>query len=142
MIRRRYLLLGGLAGVVGFAGLRLAFTSDEDSIAAILHKRLDYLKLDADGVRAFARDLAAKHSISSVRLRSVGAMGPLYGELDPTRRDFLSNGIRHGEERVVTGYLLSSDFFLNGSDESRIVRYLGFYDPLHACGNPFARRVV
>ena len=54
-------------------------------------------------------------------------------------RDVVQETIRHGEERVVSAFLLSSDFFVNGADTSRIVRYLGFYDPLKACSNPFAR---
>jgi hypothetical protein len=36
-------------------------------------------------------------------------------------------------------YLLSSDFFVNGADAGQLVRYLRLYDPVRACGNPFAR---
>jgi hypothetical protein len=36
----------------------------------------------------------------------------------------------------------SSDFFKNGADESRTVRYIGNYDPLIACGNPFAGAAI
>jgi hypothetical protein len=43
------------------------------------------------------------------------------------------------DEAVVTAFLLSSDFFQNGADETRTVRYLAYYDPYkYACGNPFA----
>ena len=66
-------------------------------------------------------------------------LGPIYRRLDLGDRNSLTAAIRHGEERIVTNYLLSSDFFVNGADESRTVRYLGFYDPLRACSNPFAR---
>jgi len=141
MIKRRYFLVAGLAGTVALAGLRFKHSTEEQSIAAILHKRLGYLKLNPEGVRAFAIDLAARHAISPFRLRLVAAMGSMYEHLDSTRHNFLANAIRHGEERVVTSYLLSSDFFVNGSDESRTVNYVSFYDPLRACGSPFARRV-
>ena len=39
---------------------------------------------------------------------------------------------------VYTRYLLSTDFFKNGADESRLVSYIGFYDPaVTPCNNPF-----
>jgi len=35
---------------------------------------------------------------------------------------------------------MSSDFFLNGADESKTVRYVAIYNPyVGACRNPFAR---
>jgi len=39
-------------------------------------------------------------------------------------------------------FLLPSDFFVNGSDEGRVVGYTGFYDPLRACMNTLARPVT
>jgi len=138
MITRRYLLLSAIASLVG---VRFALSSDEAAIILVLRKRLDYLRLDEVGVRAFARDLAATHEISSGRLKLVDATGPIYRRFDATGMNILSKTVRHGEERIVTDYLLSSDFFNNGSDESKIVRYLGMYDPLHSVANPFARHV-
>lgn len=39
-----------------------------------------------------------------------------------------------------TRLLLSTDFFLNDEDETRVIRYVTFYDPsLTLCSNPFAR---
>ena len=41
---------------------------------------------------------------------------------------------------VYTDYLLSTDFFRNGADQSRLVRYVGYYDPaVTPCNNPLAR---
>jgi hypothetical protein len=105
-----------------------------------LRKRLGYLRLDETGVQQFAKDLAAKGQLSTLRLRLLPAAGPLYSDLALSGHSALENGIRHGEERVVTMFLLSSDFFKSGMDETRVVQYLGYYDPLQACGNPFARR--
>jgi hypothetical protein len=138
MIKRRYFVLAVLAGA---AAIRFAFSSEAASIVAVLRKRLDYLRLDDAGVHSFARDLAALHRMSSSRLRLVSALGPLYSQVDSAKDSVLVNGIRHGEERIVTTYLLSSDFFSHGQDESRVVNYLGIYDPFRACGNPFARPV-
>jgi hypothetical protein len=39
-----------------------------------------------------------------------------------------------------TRLLLSSDFFQNGADESKPVRYVAFYDPyVSTCSNPLAQ---
>jgi hypothetical protein len=111
-------------------------------VAVIVFKRLDYLKLDEQGVRQFARDYAARHLISEGKLRMVAAAGLLYTHLPISGASFLTSGIHHGEDRIVTKYLLSTDFFQSGADESQTVQYLGFYDPLHGCGNPFARPVI
>jgi hypothetical protein len=41
--------------------------------------------------------------------------------------------------QVCTRYLMSTDFFRHGADESRLVRYVGFYDPDNVpCNNPLA----
>lgn len=138
MIKRRHVLL---AAVVGLVGTRFLVSSDEKSIIAVLRKRLDYLRLDEAGLHAFAADLAGKHKIASSRLRWVSSFGPLYAHLNSLGTNALAHAVRHGEERIVTDYLLSSDFFINGQDETHLVKYLGFYDPMKACANPFARRV-
>ncbi len=140
MKRRSFLM--AFASAAAFAGWRFVRGTDEDAIVAVVNKRLNYLKLDPADVRRFARNLAATDKISSGRLRVLTAAGPLYSDLAWPNRGFPWNGVRHGEERVVSIFLLSSDFFLNGADVSRPVRYLGEYDPIIACRNPFARPVI
>jgi hypothetical protein len=143
IVKRRSLLfaLAG-AGAVSLAGWRLLCGSDEEAVAAIVFKRLGYLKLDEAGVRQFARDYAARHLISEAKLRMVAAAGALYKQVPISGASFLTSGIRHGEDRIVTKYLLSTDFFQSGADESQTVQYLGFFDPRNGCGNPFARPVM
>jgi hypothetical protein len=144
MIKRRHFMLGlaGLGGVVGILGWRIIHATQEDAVITILHKRLDYLKLDDAGVRQFARDFVAKTAISGGKLRLIAAFSPLYRRLVLSPDNFLSHATRFGEERVVTRYLLSSDFFTTGADETRTVHYVDFFDPMRACGNPFARPVL
>jgi hypothetical protein len=129
------------AGLLGVGGWRFLRSHDEEAILMVLRKRLGYLHLDEAGMRAFASDLASRKLVSSGKLRLMVTLGPLYRRLALNERNSITAAIRHGEERIVTNYLLSSDFFINGVDETRTVRYLGFYDPLHACSNPFARFV-
>ena|ERR1700676_1556952 len=140
MITRRQLLLvaGGISG--GYAGWRYFGSSVEEAFVTVVRRRLDYLKLDLDGVDAFARDMAAAHAISNIRLRFLNVVRPLYLDVPLSTKSRFGSALRHGEERIVGTYLLSSDFLINGADESRVVRYLGFYDPIkRACGNPFAQ---
>jgi hypothetical protein len=143
MPTRRQVLwsIGGTLGVVsGVFAWRFLRSTDIDAMVRILNKRLDYLRLDDEGVQKFASDLSKIGHVSSAKLRIVPTLGMLYDHL-PDGHNFILDAIRHGEERVVSSYLLSSDFFVNGSDPSRIVKYLGMYDPLRACGTPFARPV-
>jgi hypothetical protein len=78
-----------------------------------LRAHFSYLALDAQGVAEYIADYA--------RVR---------GEL-PRHSPLPSD--------VYTRYLLSTDFFRHGADESRTVRYVGFYDPDNTpCGNPLA----
>jgi hypothetical protein len=141
-MKRRYILLSGLGAACGVLGWRFAHSSDESAFVKVLYNRLHYLRLDDAGVRRFARDLKEFGKISSLRLRLIDAAGPLYTGLAHSPSKRLSSAIRHGEERVVTQYLISSDFFKNGADESRVVNYLGYYDPMVACSSPFARPVT
>jgi hypothetical protein len=71
-----------------------------------------YLKLDESGVRAFV-----------------------------TAHQSSSNAAETGERAradTMSRYLLSTDFFRHGSDESRIVRFVAYHDPVTApCLNPF-----
>jgi hypothetical protein len=141
-MNRRNVFLLGLTGIAGLVGLRLAISSDEDAITDVLRKRLAHLLLDEQGLKTFARDLASKHKVASSRLLLVSAAAPIYSRISFDGQSALSHSIRHGEERIVTDYLLSTDFFINGADESRLIRYLGYFDPMKACANPFARRLV
>lgn len=146
-IARRKILLGsaGVIGVLGlgvwgFGGLGL-----EAEIVSVLRRRLSFLKLDADGLRAFAkaqvRALFDKRipTWNRMKYHFQSAVGPA-GRYD--RSTDTRSKIARAEDTLISTYLLSSDFFWNGSDESRIVRYIAYYDPMDACGNPFARPAV
>jgi hypothetical protein len=138
MQRRTFLNIGGSA-LAALAIWRLS-KSDHEAIALMLRTRLNYLQLDADGVQRFARDYAARKDLSSTRLHLINAIGPAYRHLtDRPVSAHVFSAVHHGEERIITNYLIGSDFFINGADETRVVHYLGLLDPLRACGNPFAR---
>jgi hypothetical protein len=42
-------------------------------------------------------------------------------------------------QRIVSDFLLSTDFFVNGMDPTKDVKYVGLFDPyLRPCQNPFS----
>ena len=139
MPSRRSFLAIALGGVAVAGGWRFFRSREQDAIVLVLRKKLNYLHLDENGMRAFAADLASRKIVSSTRLRLIGALGPIYQRFAFGHQNAVEAGIQHGEERIVTNFLLSSEFFINGADETRLVRYLGFYDAVRACSNPFAR---
>lgn len=143
-ISRRAFLAGGAAAVGGLGvwwlarGLPLPGYVD-DLVVRILQRRLHYLKLDEADLRAFAADLVADRDAVQTRAVRLAALAyPLYPKLpDET---LAGAGAAAIEDEVVTRFLLSSDFFWNDADETRPVRYLGYYVPGRAaCFNPFLR---
>jgi hypothetical protein len=141
-MKRRVFLISAAAAVGTVIGWRLTGSRQQAAIAKVLYKRLDYLKLDAGGVRRFAEDLSSRKVISSLRLRILDAAGELYTGATPAAGGRIDRALRHGEDRIVTQYLISSDFFTHGADKTRTINYFGYYDPLVACNNPFARPVT
>jgi hypothetical protein len=126
--RRHFLKAAALCGLPVAAGA-LAWSGPFDWIYSRASRRLmaalqspeqrlrghfAYLALDREGVARYFADFARYHNGFSRHL-----------PLPPA---------------VYTNYLLSTDFFRNGADESRPVRYLSYYDPaVTPCNNPFAR---
>jgi len=86
--------------------------SEPVSLAQQLRDHFDYLVLDAAVLEAFVGDYLA----------------------DTAR-------VRRGEriEAVGSRFLLSTDFFQHGGDESRALRYVAYFDPYRSpCYNPLA----
>jgi hypothetical protein len=163
MIKRRDFLAATASATAlatgGLLGWAYSRSSPEETISDIVYERLPYLTLDAAGVQRFASDFAARRILSSTHLRLVGLLWSLYrrtpsnrwgtalgsdarSDLGSSSSLGLRDRLARAEERIVSTYLISSDFFTHGADQSRTVRYLGCYDALsHACGNPFCRAV-
>ncbi len=139
MKRRQFLwAFAGLVVGAGFtAGSSVTNSSEAQGVVAIIFKRLGYLKLDRQGVLQFARDYTKQHLMSAGKLRALSAVRKLYLWVPQAWFNSLMPDIPLREERIVTTFLLSSDFF-PGADERRTVRYLGFFGPQLRV-NPFAR---
>ena len=104
------------------------------------------MKLGADGVNAYANDLVKLKIISSAKLRMIDMAIPLYAKLTAyVGHNSLEKELNHDEERIVSAYLLSCDFFRIGQNQGRLVRYVEFYKPIkkiQPSQTPFARPVT
>jgi hypothetical protein len=143
-VKRRHLLLGAgaalVAATLGFYGAEFL---SEDAIAAGVRRRLGALRLDEDGPHAFARDyIAAMLAKRPTWFRTKYHLRRMFAAQGAIADAFVSDHRsrrRKFEDDLATVYLMSSDFFWNHANESRIVHYVALYDPMRACGNPFAR---
>ncbi len=96
-----------------FSTLDLGMTGNAEEIAERVQKALPFLELHPASVKTFAGELVAA--------REKGDMKPIYW-LDLAHR-----------------YLMSSDFFDNGADVAKPVKFVLFYDPYSSpCYNQFA----
>lgn len=147
MITRRRILLGGLGlfGVAALAAVGLGPRTAQSQIASHVRRRLSFLRLDEAGLQAFAHDqvaflLAKRPTWNRMKYHFLTVFSKSFTRYER------STDRRTRAERIqdnwASTYLLSSDFFVNGADSTRIVKYLAFYDPLRACGNPFARPAI
>jgi hypothetical protein len=145
MMKRRTFLLGGL-GVIVVAGLGvigIGPAAARSQVASLVRKRLSFLKLDEAGLQQFAHDhvaamLAKRPTWNRWKYHLLVIFTKQFSQYGG-----YSNDIRTRMQRLAdnlsTLYLLSSDFFVNGADESRTIEYTGLYDSLVPCSSPFAR---
>lgn len=142
-IPRRTFIIGVLASAVGFSLLgwwRLrSRTSDSLGLVAdSLSRKLPFLELEPEGVSRFSQDVEA--AMSRIRISPSGELiEPTAPVIDGLAFQIENGSIRFYEDTVVRKFLLSSDFFLEGADESKPVNYLGWFDEFAPCRNPFAQ---
>jgi len=145
--RRRFVKLGLGAVALAGAGTVAGWYLSEAEIVSAVRRRLPFLRLDEAGLHTFAKDqmnaLLAKRPTwyrwkYHVRLlfqKPTAAASWGRTSDQRTRRERM-------EDNLATLFLLSSDFFTNGAEETRVVKYVALYDPMRPCGNPFARPAV
>lgn len=130
MKRKRFLQLfaGGIA-ISAIPGIWFLRKDARQAAINIITYELHYLKLDKNGVEKFVDDYLKSHSNNLFKneVKAVDMLGISSGHLGYT-------------EFLVKDYLLSSSFFKNKMDESKIVEYSGnVYNPYKTpCGNPFS----
>jgi hypothetical protein len=133
-VTRRHFLATALAGALGLMGWYTYEHDFETLITQVLRTRLYFLDLEEADMGKFADDFRSDTGTYGLRGRLLALAYPISHHANFL--DVADAGEEQFEDRVVSRFLLSTDFFTNGADESRAVRYVAYYT---ACGNPFAR---
>ena len=143
-IKRRTFLAGMIGGTalavaVPYALYHWRYGRPSSIVVAILERRLGFLNVDKASFDAFATDYVEYKSRDAGKLAKLSVIALPYTYFTLYRLLPMGHPLRRLEDNVVTKYLLSTDFFMHGGDESRRVEYLSFYEPRTApCRNPLA----
>jgi hypothetical protein len=136
--RRRFLLAGAGGAVASLAGGGLLLKRYADSravwIEQVVRDNLPGVSLDESSLAAFVRDVLAGDLLEPHTHRlSVFAQQttPWLTRQVPRARE----GLDKLERRVLTEYLMGSNFFRIPDPKRETIVYVG---PSLACGNPFA----
>ncbi|GGK56586.1 hypothetical protein GCM10011405_00910 [Rufibacter glacialis] len=117
--------------MVTVPSLGYVYTSNQEAAVGVIMKELHYLKLDKNGVEQFVKDYFKSHYIKDNLRAQINLKSIYYLRLNIKNSQMVTDLVQH--------YLLSTDFFLNKMDETRLVKYLGVYTPYaRPCGNPFS----
>lgn len=142
-LSRRAFLGGAIGGVAVLVAAPYAFYhwhsgKPTSVIVAILKRRVGYLKNEPGIFERFAREYVDYKREYRLQLGRLSAVAFPLTYVTLYRWVPMGHPLRRLEDNVVTKYLLSTDFFQHGADESRSLRYLSFYEPqLAPCRNPF-----
>ncbi len=136
MMTRRKVMIGGAAlgaaalGVGTLAAFRYHYS---DWLLQVLRQALPGHAIEPEGFALYVREYAArKRAAGAIRLE-LYAMAETVANPGPLLPDGLADKVAEEERRIVTEFLMGSDFFLE-ADPPRTVTYLG--NP-NIC-NPFA----
>ena len=141
-ISRRSFLLSGAAiatvVIVGYAVMGPALRKAEQLIADIVKFHLPFKNIEEADLQAFARDFDQKYQGDRTKLALLLLAAPVIFS-NGLRRSLPGNvryALGHYERRVLTQFILSTNFFeledVNGPE----IEYYGFYDPSQPCGFP------
>lgn len=139
--RRQLLIGGGVAVAASAAGLGALYGAarGEDTIEAVLRRRLGPLKYQDADLRRFSQEYVIFRSSHRQQLRLLATLAGLYRVATPYPLLSMGSSLARLENNIVSNFLLATDFFDNGADLSRPLRYTGLHDPyLRPCRRIFA----
>jgi hypothetical protein len=137
MKRRKFLLLATAAGGFALLGGGAAFVMTDHYrgwIRDILHRGLPGYTLEPKGFAQFVDEFFANQR-RNTQLRLFAAVDGVM-DIEPALPAAKANTIAAEERRILTRFLLGSDFFANYPGRSKEITYSGM--PA-ACINPFAK---
>ncbi|WP_316736903.1 hypothetical protein [Pedobacter aquatilis] len=130
MKRRKFLTFAGIAAGSLLIPTSIYYISGSVSKYAVLliKRELNYLKLENGIVEQYVNDYFHNSNDAVTRMKWKTMY---YLKLNWEKSNMLKELIKY--------FLLSTDFFINKMDESKPVKYLGFYSPYKSpVPNPFA----
>lgn len=130
MNRRKFLVLAGVSTgcLVIPASVYFMSGSVNKYACLLIEKQLQYLKLEEGSVEKYVNDyfLNSNDAVLRLKWKTMYYLNTTWNE---------SNTLKD----LIKYYLLSTDFFINKMDESKVVNYLGLYNPYKSpIPNPFA----
>lgn len=127
------------AAVIGLGGRWWIGASPAAYVRGLILDRLPYLTLAPGTLEAFLRDMAEYERPSgNQRFATLFGLHLARGVTALAGGSFQEK-LSYYETQLVTLFLMSSDFFQNGEDDSKPVRYRALADPyVSACSNPIA----
>lgn len=131
MFRRKFLKTVGLGvGAVTLPSLGAYAVPLNDATAGVIRHQFRFLRLDEQGVARFVRDYYQEQKNNSLMIQLKMKLYYLF-RVDAEQSQLVRS--------LTTLYLLSTDFFQNKMDESKLVQYQGIYDLYKTpCGHPFS----
>ena len=131
MKRRQFITMAGVGTGLLILPPALYITSPSlrKFAGLLIREELHYLNLEPHGLDQYVNDYfnsASNHMLINLKWKSYYYLG-----IKADRSDQIFELIKY--------YLLSSDFFIHHTDEKRIVRYLGLYNPYKSpVPNPYS----
>lgn len=129
------------SSVIGVATIRLLHDTRKEYIFSVVTTHLSYLKFSPETLEEFAIDLIEFNpTISSLRSHVTAALGHHTSRyILGLSSDRYALRLASYEERIAGLFLLSTDFFDNGSHIDKKVAYKSLADPYESpCSNPIA----
>lgn len=131
MKRRTFITMAGIGTglLILPPTLYVASPSIKKYAAMLIFKELHYLKLDHTGVHQYVADYfqaSSNNLITNIKWKSFYHLN-----VSPDSSNQIFEMIKY--------FLLSSDFFINKTDEQKTVNYLGLYSPYRSpIPNPYS----
>lgn len=110
-----------------------------DYTVSVIQRELGFLKIDDETLMLFAKDyreFATQQEWGSIE--SATFLAPLDNLAKSLGGSGWSKAFGSLDYDICSRFLLSTDFFPKGADESRPLKYLSFHNPFAGCMNHFA----
>jgi len=144
-MKRRYFLISSFAAAMGLTGLSTGYFDEQQrvykTIYAVFKKRLGNIKWTDEMVETFYQSFIKDRDNWGFlgKTKKFSYIYPVYAHTDLLSFTPIHPKVQSFEERIISKFLLSTDFFWNGADSSKALTYQGYHDPHdRPCVNPFA----